>query len=144
MRFETIDELRIDPAAALFYAEGWQSWSPTAWTRWGTQQRPDEPWQHEMRFRPDKPLPDGQAVQGEGLLVVDPGTGAPARAYGVDHMADDVATIRAEVSDGRLLVSSDGPVVVGAHDDGLSALAAFGTAFAARAGVRFCARSGLA
>ena len=42
---------------------------------------PDEEWQHLMRFRPGTPVaPSG--VQGEGLLVVDPGNGAPARLYG--------------------------------------------------------------
>ena len=33
MTFETVDEIVVDPARLRVYAEGWQSWSPTTWSR---------------------------------------------------------------------------------------------------------------
>lgn len=136
MTFVYIDELRIDPAVALFYGEGWQSWSPTKWSRRGGQRRPREPREQTMRFRPEGALPPDDTVQGEGLLVVDPGTGEPIRTYAVERAVDAVATIRAQISGDRLIVSADGDVVSRRHGDAAEALTAFGDAFAAQAGVR--------
>ena len=76
-----IDEVPAGSDARV-YAEGWQSWSPTTWYHRGTPpHRPAEQWQHTMRFRPGRTLPD-EGLQGEGLVVVEPGGGAPARVYG--------------------------------------------------------------
>ena len=72
--FTDLDEVPSStPAGASIYEQGWQSWSPTACTASrGAPQRPDESWQHLMRFRPGTPPPE-QGFQAEGLLVVDPG-----------------------------------------------------------------------
>jgi alpha-galactosidase len=97
-------------ASARVYTEGWQSWSPTTWyTRDMPAHRPAEEWQHVMRFRPGTALPD-DGVQGEGLLVVDPGGGAPARVYATLDAAADVPSIRAEWHADRITIHADGPV----------------------------------
>jgi alpha-galactosidase len=134
MSSSTVDELRIDVRRARFYAEGWQSWSPTTWARWGSPHRPQEPWQHVMRFRPGTPLPTDDALQGEGLLVVDPGTGEPTQRYAVRDAREEVTTIRAALAGDRLAVTADGPVTATSHHDPVAALAEFGDAFAAAAG----------
>ncbi len=80
MTDEIVDEIAIDPQRARVYAEGWQSWSPATWyPARAAGLRPDEEWQHVMRFRPGTPL-SRDGLQGEGVLAVDPGTGGPARA----------------------------------------------------------------
>jgi len=126
-----VDEVPVDPVTGRVYAEGWQSWSPATWYAvTATGRAPAETWQHEMRFRPGTRVAT-EGVQGEGLLAVDPGTGAPARCYGTtDPVA--VPTIRATLSGGRLLVRSTGPVERTEQRDGESALAAHGDALAAQ------------
>ena len=135
MSFVSVDELAVDHAAAQFYAEGWQSWSPTTWAPWGVRHRPTEPGEHTMRFRPGTPLPEDDALQGEGLLVVDPGTGAPTRVYAVEDATEDVASIRASRAGDRVVVTASGPVTITEYDGPVAALSAFGDAFARRAGV---------
>jgi alpha-galactosidase len=122
---EVVDEVRVDVSAGRVYAEGWQSWSPATWYPVGAPGlRPAEEWQHLMRFRPGTAVAtDG--IQGEGLLVVDPGTGEPARWYAsTDPVA--VPTLNATFDRGRVVVRSTGPVRVGAHDSAEAALAAYG------------------
>lgn len=125
-----VDEVPVDPATARVYAEGWQSWSPATWHAVAaTGPVPAETWEHLMRFRPGtRVTTDG--LQGEGLLVVDPGGGALSRCYGT---ADPVAvpTIRATLAGDRLVVRSTGRVDCSEHRDGESALAAFGDTLAA-------------
>ena len=133
---DVVDELVVDPDELAVYAEGWQSWSPTGWHRTGgSTPRPSEDWQHTMRFRPGTPLADGW--QGEGLLVVDPGGGRPARSYGARSAQDEVPTVRANLTRDRLTVttSAGADLAVGEHPDPVSALTRFGAAFAAAAGV---------
>ena len=125
-----IDEVRVDLVAGRVYAEGWQSWSPATWypvTAIG--RAPADRWQHLMHFRAGTPVAtDG--VQGEGLLVVDPGTGDPARCYGTDR-PESVPTLRATLEADRLVVRSTGRVVASQHaDGGEAALAAYGDALA--------------
>ncbi len=108
--FHTVDEVDVSVEHARIYEEGWQSWSPTRWYRLTeAPRRPEMSWQHTMRFRPGTPLP-AQGFQGEGLLVIDPGTGAHARAYVAQHISEQVPTIRAERAGSRLVVSADAPV----------------------------------
>jgi alpha-galactosidase len=133
--FGTVDEVPVDPATARFYAEGWQSWSPTTWARWGSAHRPDEPWVHTMRFRPGVALPDDDSLQAEGFLVVDPGTGGPVRSYGVTDAREQVTTIRAALEGGAVTVTADGPVERTEHASPTAALTSYGDAFARRAGV---------
>jgi alpha-galactosidase len=126
-----VDEVPVGPDARV-YAEGWQSWSPTTW--YGSTDaahRPAEQWQHLMRFRPGRDLPDS-GVQAEGLLVVDPGDGAPHRAYGARDALSAVPTLRAEWRGDRIVVRADddADLVV---DSGLDA---FGDRFGAEMGAR--------
>ena len=127
---EVVDEVPVDPTRGRVYAEGWQSWSPATWYPVGAKgQVPDAGWQHLMRFRPGTPLrPD--TLQGEGLLVVDPGTGEPARRYApVDAVG--VPTLRATHEGGAVVVRSDGPVEVTRHaGGGEAALQTFGDQYA--------------
>jgi alpha-galactosidase len=126
----TVDEVPVDPVEARVYAEGWQSWSPATWhPAAATGRGPTETWEHLMRFRPGTPVTtDG--LQGEGLVVVDPGNGAPARCYGTTEPVP-VPTIRTLLRGDRMLVRSSGPVELTEHPDGESALAAHGDALAA-------------
>jgi len=121
-----VDEVRVDPGSARIYAEGWQSWSPATWYPvTATGLRPAEEWQRLMRFRPDAPVAS-KGLQAEGLLVVDPGAGAPARRYSsTDPVV--VPTLQAELHGDLLVVRSSGRVDIGVHDEGgEAALAAFG------------------
>jgi alpha-galactosidase len=128
---EVVDEIPVDPAVGRVYAEGWQSWSPATWypvTASGRQPQGVE--EHLMRFRPGTPVREG-GVQGEGLLVVDPGNGEPARLYGSTDPID-VPTLRASLVDDHVVVRATAAVSRSTHDDGgEAALAAFGSSYAA-------------
>lgn len=132
---EQVDEVRVDPAEARLYAEGWQSWSPTSWLRWGARHRPAEHWQHTMRFRSGVPLADDATVHAEGLLVVDPGTGDDAVLYGVEDASEAVASLQAVLTGDVLRVSADGPVRTLRRPHPVPALVGYADGFAARAGV---------
>lgn len=104
-----IDDLRLDPATARVYEHGWQSWSPTGVH--GIREksaRPEHDWQHTMRFRPGTPLA-ADGFQAEGLLLVDPGTGEPVRVYAATDPTLDVPTLRAGLSEDRLVVTTEAP-----------------------------------
>jgi len=134
MKFETVDEVVVDPACLRIYAEGWQSWTPTSWLGWGDGHHPHEAWEHAMRFRPGTELP-ADGVHAEGLIVVDPGTGEPTRAYGVTDATEQVSSLRARLTGDRLLVSADGLVASTQHDGPVAALTSFGDTFGAAAGM---------
>ena len=100
---DVVDEVPVDVGSGRVYAEGWQSWSPATWyplTARGL--RPDEEWQHLMRFRPGTPVAE-EGVQGEGLLVVDPGSGDPVRLYGSTDPVS-VPTLQAVLEGDRVVV----------------------------------------
>lgn len=127
-------------SSARVYTEGWQSWSPTTWyDRSAPAHRPGEGWQHLMRFRPGVTLP-AEGLQGEGLLVVDPGDGSPAHVFATLDARSSVPSIRADWQGDRVVVLADGPVEhwtsapAGAAPAG--ALADFGDRFGAAAGAR--------
>ncbi len=132
-RLAVVDEVPVDPTMARIYAEGWQSWSPATWyPADATSQRPAEEWQHTMRFRPGTPIaPD--SLQGEGLLVVDPGDGSDVRCYGTTSPLE-IPTLTATLVGDCLVVRSSGAVSSSAAADAESALAAYATTFAQRAG----------
>jgi alpha-galactosidase len=133
MTAEVLDEVTVDPARARVYAEGWQSWSPATWYPAGaTGLRPDEGWQHTMRFRPGTPIA-ADALQAEGVLVVDPGDGTPARCYGATGPVD-VPTITATLVDEKVLVRSTDAVETSEGADAETTLAAYADGFARRAG----------
>ncbi|CUR60474.1 putative Glycoside hydrolase clan GH-D [metagenome] len=131
-----LDEVEVDPTTARIYAEGWQSWSPTTWYPPAVVGlRPDLDWQHTMRFRPGVAVAD-DSVQAEGLLVVDPGTGAPARVYAAPDAQVGVPTLWATTMGDRLHVEASHVVAVEEHAEGAeAALAAHADAFARNAGV---------
>lgn len=109
MPFADLDELDCDPASALLFEHGWQSWSPTGAYR--LDERPPRPATSVIQtlcYRPETPVPEG-AFQGEGLLAVDPGDGGPTTVYSaLDPF--HVPSIRARVAGRRVTVSADGPV----------------------------------
>ncbi|MFD4420341.1 glycoside hydrolase family 36 protein [Agromyces sp. NPDC058484] len=112
----TIDEVPVGPEGRV-YAEGWQSWSPTTWYgRVDPAHRPSQQREHLMRFRPGSPLTDG--VQGEGLLVVDPGDGSPVRTYGTMDASTEVPSIRAAWLGDRVVVDAETPVEIWTTDAG--------------------------
>jgi len=136
MTFALVDEVPVAATHAKVYEEGWQSWSPTTWYGAAeTSRRPDLDWQHVMRFRAGTPVaPHG--FQGEGLLVVDPGTGEPSRVYAARDASEHVPSVRAVLSGNTLVVTADGAVTSELARHGPQAgLAAFGDRFAAQAGV---------
>ncbi len=133
--FSIVDEVDIDLQHSRLYEHGWQSWSPTA-TYHLTQRssRPDVGWQQVMRFRPEtSPPPEG--FQAEGLMVLDPGTGAPLRVYSAPDPSVRVPSIRAELVGNRVLVTADGPISTEVSAVSMeAALARFGDDCAGRLG----------
>lgn len=122
---EVVDEVQVDVATARVYAEGWQSWSPADWYAvTATGHRPAEGWQHVMRFRPGTPVAE-EGLQGEGLLVVDPGNGDPARLYGSTDPLE-VPTLHATLAGTTLRVRASGPVQTRTGASAEAALAAYG------------------
>lgn len=100
------------PGAAhqLVYEHGWQSWSPSGThPATSTSPRPPSPARQVMGYRPDKELPQ-HGFQGEGLLAVASADAGPVRIWSAPEPAREVASIRARVEDGRVVVSADGPV----------------------------------
>jgi alpha-galactosidase len=129
---DPIDEVPVDPARARVYAEGWQSWSPATWyPASAAALRPDADWQHIMRFRPGTPIAR-DALQAEGLLVVDPGDGSPARCYGAGDPVV-VPTITATLVADRVVVRSNGALDSTQEADAETALAEYAEGFARRA-----------
>lgn len=131
-----VDELPVDPEGVVVYAEGWQSWSPTRTYRADDPApHPEAPWELAMRFRDGHRGGPGTWT-GEGLLVVDPGTGGPVRRYAIAGDATvDVPTIRAVLRGDRVDVEASGPVEQRDFATTTAALTDFGAAFAGAAGV---------
>ncbi|MFC4554228.1 glycoside hydrolase family 36 protein [Georgenia faecalis] len=126
---EEVGAVAVGPHARV-YAEGWQSWSPATWyPADGAVPRPDLPWQHTMRLRPGTPLAD--ALQGEGVLVVDPGDGRPAHAWVAAAPTEHVPTLTARTHGDHVVVAArGGDVRELTAPDGTAALAAVGDALA--------------
>ncbi|PVG83918.1 glycoside hydrolase [Nocardioides gansuensis] len=134
MTRQVVDAVAVDRVAVRVYGEGWQSWTPTYWTAPGGQPRPATEEQRTMRFRASMPPPD-DGWQGEGLLVVDPGTGDPCRLYADSDAEEAVTSIRARLRGDRLEVEADADLAPVLAHDPVGALAGFGEAFARSAGV---------
>ncbi len=132
--FADYDDVVVSPSATVF-EHGWQSWSPTTtYPATGTSWRPVRPPTQVMSYRPGLPGPE-VGFQGEGLLGVDPGDGGPVRLYVTVDGVDEVPSIRAELSDGRMFVRANGPIETWSGDSFSTVLAAWATEFARRAGV---------
>ena len=109
MTFSEVAEL---PGAGhlLVYEHGWQSWSPTGThPATATSPRPASPARQVMGYRPEKKLPE-QGFQGEGLLAIAPEGGGLIRIWSAPEPVREVASIRARVEHGRVVVSADAPV----------------------------------
>lgn len=131
----TVEETTVTAGSWRVYAEGWQSWSPaTCYPAGSPPLLPQEPWQHVMRYRPGTAL-HATAYQGEGLVVLDPGEGEPARAYLSVHL-EDPATITVEERDGRLVVEASGEVEQFTAPGMAEALVAAGDLIGRRLGAR--------
>ncbi|MFB4349922.1 glycoside hydrolase family 36 protein [Microbacterium sp. CR_7] len=128
-----LDEIPVGPSARV-YGEGWQSWSPTTWySRNDRVHRPQEQWQHAMRFRPGTEVAT-DAVQGEGLLVVDPRDGGAVRVFGTLDASREVPTIRASWQGDSIVVETDAEQTASmslsrAPETGADALTSFGDRF---------------
>jgi alpha-galactosidase len=119
--FRQVAEIPIDTRRGRVHEHGWQSWSPTtSYPATATSHRPSRPVLQTMCWRPQRPGP-ARGFQGEGLLAIDPGDGAPIHLFSLEASpaafdatpgATDqvVPSIRAEPADDRLVVSADGPV----------------------------------
>ncbi|HVQ97107.1 MAG TPA: glycoside hydrolase family 36 protein [Mycobacteriales bacterium] len=120
-RFDVVAEVPVDAGAARVFEHGWQSWTPTASYR--LAERPhrvlDPNW-FVVNYRgPDHAPPAG--FHADGLLALDPGDGAPVRIWAAADPTTAVAAIRAELHNGQLRVSADGPVRETVHSGQLSA-----------------------
>ena len=132
--FAVVAEVRSEPARALVYEHGWQSWSPSGlYPATGTSPRPRRPEWQTAAFRPHRPAPP-TGFQGEGLLAVVPADG-PVRLWYAPDPWRDVASIRALALDDRVVVSSDAAVAEHAAPTLDEALADVAQGLAAKGGV---------
>lgn len=135
---EPLAEIPVDRQTGLVYEHGWQSWSPT--TTYRIHERPFRPVVERRQvlcYRPGVGAP-ADAFQGEGLLAVQPSSGAPVRLFAAADGGGPIPSIRAKVRGDRLLVSADGPVeaITDLGPGGIDgALARWADGFAARMGV---------
>jgi alpha-galactosidase len=134
---EPIAEIALDPRVATVYEHGWQSWSPTgAYRADATSPRPARPRWQTMGYRPETP-PPADGFQGEGLLALQPEPDAPVTVWSSPDPYDEVASIRARMEDGRLVVRANGPVTSTTYPGPLhDALAAHADALNDRLDVR--------
>ena len=118
-------EIAADPSSIRIYEEGWQSWSPAGvYQVTAASPRPPDRRSHTMGWRPGRKLP-AVGFQGEGILGI-AAPGDPTRIWHAPAPDCEVASIRCEATDDRLVVSADGPVVElvveGALHEALAAL----------------------
>jgi alpha-galactosidase len=102
-------ELDVDPASAVVYEHGWQSWTPTS--SYSLTQMPHRPraGRNRVIHRGGTPV---DAFHGSGLLAVQPASGDSIHLFAAVDPRREVPTIRAERSGSRLVVSAEGEVDV--------------------------------
>ncbi|MCW2632575.1 MAG: alpha-galactosidase [Pseudonocardia sp.] len=133
-----IAELAVEPALAVVYEHGWQSWSPTRYYR--LTERPHRPISEHrrlMNYRPERVAPP-DAYWGEGLLAVDPGTGGGVHIFAAADPAGPISSIQATARGDRVLVSADGELTYSVDTAAATleeALGRWATEFAGCAGV---------
>ena len=107
--FLEIAEIPGAPGLSV-YEHGWQSWSPSGtYPATATSPRPAFRARQVIGYRPEKRLPR-TGFQAEGLLAVAPTGGGTVRVWYAPDPSREVASIRARVVAGRLIVSADGAV----------------------------------
>ncbi len=110
--FVTVLELPVDPATAVVYEHGWQSWSPAGVHRVdATSPRPAQLRWQTMAFRPELPAPTA-GFQSEGLLVVQPEPDAPVTVVHSPDPHTEMASIRLELREATAVITANGEVVV--------------------------------
>jgi alpha-galactosidase len=110
--FDAVLTLPCDPQAAQVYEHGWQSWSPTgSYPGRGRSPRPVFPKTEITNWRAESPPPES-GFQGEGLIAIRPGPGAPVTVIAAPDPQHDVASIRVAAFEDRFEVSADGPVEI--------------------------------
>ncbi|NUR88137.1 MAG: alpha-galactosidase [Nonomuraea sp.] len=120
MPFADVGEVGVRRDQARIFEHGWQSWSPTG--AYGLAETPPRAADANIQtlcYRPETPAPAGW-FQGEGLLAVDPGEGAPVEVFSAPD-PQTVPSIRARMRGDRVLVSADGPIVHWRQAGGLDA-----------------------
>ncbi|WP_327092233.1 alpha-galactosidase [Nonomuraea sp. NBC_01738] len=120
MPFADVGELTGAPRQVSIFEHGWQSWSPTGAYR--PDQAPPRPASATIQtlcYRPETPVPPG-VFQGEGLIAIDPGDGAPVSLWSAPSPLE-VPSIRVRTEGARLVVSADGPVRHWQAEGGLDA-----------------------
>lgn len=139
---EVVAELDVDPRRCLVHAEGWQSWTPTTSYRLGDRQwLPARPELWTWGYGGSRPRPPRRpgVFQGDGLLVVDPGTGGEVVAVGARAADRAIPVIRCErAGEARLAVTADAAVtIIGVDASGgiEAAKRDFANAFADASGV---------
>ena len=133
-----IAAVRLDPARARVYAEGWQSWSQTGPLPAMTPPPPvTSPESLVIDCQYGRAASPG-TFQGAGLLAVDPADGGPVTVFGARDPGGRVPVIRAGLRGRDLVVSADAPVTVTRDGPGplSSALGRWADDFAVRAGLR--------
>lgn len=109
-RFSPVTTVACDPDAARVYEHGWQSWSPSGvYPGNATSPRPTFEKTYLSNWRGDVPPPP-TGFQGEGLVAVQPGPGAPVTVVASPDPRHEVASIRVGVSAGGLDITANGPV----------------------------------
>jgi alpha-galactosidase len=109
INWRPVAEIDVDPASAVVYEHGWQSWTPTS--AYAVTQPPHRPRRSRnlVMHRGGSPI---DAFHGSGLLAVQPESGAEVHVFAAADPRSEIPTIRCERSRSRLLVSADGDVEV--------------------------------
>lgn len=137
---EVVAEMEVDPARCLVHVEGWQSWTPTSFYRVGEERSgPARPEGWTSSYGGSRPRPPRKCLQGDGLLVVDPGTGDEIVAVGALAPDREIPLVRCQRrGDRSLVVTADRPVSIARIPAGRgleAAKSAFADGFAAASGV---------
>lgn len=145
-RDEIAAELEVDPCTCRIHVEGWQSWTPTTCYRLGDRQwLPVRPETWTSCYAGSRPRPPRDSFQGDGLVVVDPGTGADIVAVGALNAEDEIPLVRCQRrGNRRLLVHVNGPASIARTTASLgmeAAKSAFAEAFATASGLAQLRRS---
>jgi alpha-galactosidase len=105
---QRIAEIGVDPARALVYQHGWQSWTATdTYPAAGHGYRPRG--RNRVMLEHGTPRPLG-GFAGSGLLAIDPGAGSQIHVFAAADGRRAVPAISANLGGSRMIVRSDGPV----------------------------------